>query len=123
AYPGGLLAHSVEMAYRAAAWADRMDRDKAELVQVAALLHDIGKVYTVGADRTRPLLGRWVRHEAMTLEVLATGLACLDAEWPEGGALLRHAMTWYTPAKPSTYARFVGADIVRACDGIDTAMD
>ncbi|GAB3727108.1 hypothetical protein GCM10028862_03260 [Luteimonas pelagia] len=123
AYPGGLLVHSVETAMRAAAWSGDLAPDLAELVQVAALLHDIGKIKTVGCGRGRPELGRWVRHEDLTLEILAGHLAQMERHWPQGAALFRHTVTWYRPAKPSGYAKFVGADILRACDSIDTAVD
>lgn len=123
ALPGGLLVHSVETALRARAWSDSLSPELAELVQVAALLHDIGKIRTVGGGKRRPELGRWVRHDDLTLEMIAPHIGLLDASWPEGAALLRHSLTWYRPMQPSGYARFIGADILRACDGIDTAID
>ena len=123
AVPGGLLLHSVETALRARAWSDSLSPELAELVQVAALVHDIGKIRTVGGGKRRPELGRWVRHDDLTLEMIAPQMAGLEASWPEGAALLRHSLTWYRPVQPSGYARFIGADILRACDGIDTAID
>lgn len=123
AFLGGLLVHSVETALRARAWSDSLSPDLAELVQVAALLHDIGKIRTVGGGKRRPELGRWVRHDDLTLEMIASHIGLLEASWFEGAALLRHSLTWYRPMQPSGYARFIGADILRACDGIDTAID
>jgi hypothetical protein len=36
---------------------------------------------------TRTVLGTLVRHEALTLEVLARHLAWLDGEWPAAAVL------------------------------------
>ena len=122
AHPGGLLSHSVDVAMRCLDQCRGLEPHEAELVQIAGLFHDLGKVRTVGIQGARPTLGQWVHHEALTLEVLAPHLAALDRRWPEGGAALRHALTWYA-VKPQGFARFVGADIVRAADGCDVAME
>lgn len=119
--PGGLLVHSVGVAERCLSCASGLERPTREVVIAAALLHDIGKLETVGEGPKRPALAPWVHHEALTLEILAPHLRWLDGEWPHGGALLRHCLTWYS-TKPAGFAGFVGADILRAMDGIDVGI-
>jgi 3'-5' exoribonuclease len=118
---GGLLSHSVDVAQRCLMSTYDLDRPMQEVVVVAALLHDIGKLETVGESGKRPLLASWVHHEALTLEILAPHLRWLDGEWAHGAALLRHCFTWYA-TKPAGFAGFVGADILRAMDGIDVGI-
>ena len=120
--PGGLLVHSVGVADRCLACSHGLERRMQDILIAAALLHDVGKLETVGEGPKRPLLARWVHHEAITLEILAPHLRWLDGEWPKGGALLRHCLTWYS-TKPAGFAGFVGADILRAMDGIDVGME
>ena len=122
ARPGGLLMHSVDVALRCQDQCRGLTLHEAELVVVAGLLHDIGKVRTVGTHGARPPLGHWVHHEALTLELLAPHLQVLDERWPEGAAALRHCLTWYA-VKPNGFSHFVGADILRAADGCDVALE
>ncbi|WP_435276281.1 HD domain-containing protein [Psychrobium sp. nBUS_13] len=57
--PGGLIAHSVEVAQIVSTmpWQDDDHRD---LAITAALLHDIGKVKTLSAQHKRTNVGQWV---------------------------------------------------------------
>ena len=114
--------HSVGVAVRCLACAQDLERRMRDILIAAAIVHDIGKLETVGEGPKRPLLARWVHHEAITLEILAAHLRWLDSEWPHGGALLKHYLTWYS-TKPAGFAGFVGADILRAMDGVDVGME
>ncbi|MEQ1766100.1 MAG: HD domain-containing protein, partial [Methylotenera sp.] len=93
---GGLLAHSVEAAETTAnqTYASSDERD---ITVVAALLHDIGKVRTLGNNMATTLLGKMVSHDAMTLEVCAVALRKLDHTWPDAANTLRHIWTCASP--------------------------
>ncbi|WP_297831876.1 HD domain-containing protein [Thermomonas sp.] len=120
-YKGGLLEHSVGVAQVSIDLSHEVDPELRDIITAGALMHDIGKIETVGEGPSRPMLGRWVQHEALTLEILAPHLGWLDAQWPKGGALLRNCLTWYA-VKPPGFSSFVGADIIRAADQINVAM-
>jgi len=57
------------------------------------LLHDLGKIKTIGIDFSRPELGKAIDHEAITLELCASGLAQLDISDSKTGIDLRHILT------------------------------
>jgi len=109
-FQGGLLVHSVECAriIRDLSIFPQQDR---ELGITAALLHDLGKIKTIGIDFSRPELGKAIDHEAITLELCASGLAQLDHSDPRIGIDLRHILTcrslkrWgYEPKHPIAHA-------------------
>jgi len=91
-YKGGLLVHSLECAtiIRELSIFSQQDR---ELGITAALLHDLGKIKTIGINFSRPELGKAIDHEAITLEICAAALAQLDSEYPELAIDLRHTLT------------------------------
>lgn len=93
---GGLLKHSIEVAKIASAqhYNSKNERD---IALVAALLHDIGKVRTLGINLKSTKLGKMLSHDALTLEVCATALKLLDKEWSEAAFTLRHVWTCGTP--------------------------
>ncbi|CRI67881.1 conserved hypothetical protein [Thiocapsa sp. KS1] len=92
AFPGGLLVHSVEVAWRV--FRESLSAEDKALVVAAALLHDIGKTRTYTNEGRRTPLGDALEHEALTLEILAVHLARLDRDWPIGGRRLRLLLTW-----------------------------
>jgi len=91
-FQGGLLVHSVECAHiiRDLSIFSQQDR---ELGIAAALLHDLGKIKTIGIDFSRPELGKAIDHEAITLELCASALARLDCDYPALAIDLRHILT------------------------------
>jgi 3'-5' exoribonuclease len=100
AYPGGLLVHSVEVAWRV--FREPLAPRAKALVVTAALLHDLGKVRCYTADGRRTALGAEVHHDALTLEMLAPALGALDRQWAAGAARLRRMLTWQpTRAQPA----------------------
>lgn len=118
AFSGGLLVHSAEVAGAVFRWT--AGESVQGIATVAALLHDIGKVRTLAGDMTRTALGRQVRHEALTLEVVAAHLAGLDKAWPEGAILLRHLLTAETRRDHASMAP-AALELVRAADRISAA--
>jgi hypothetical protein len=92
AFQGGLLVHSVEVAWRV--FRESLSAEDKALAVAAALLHDVGKTRTYTHDGRRTPLGEQMEHEALTLEILAIHLARLDRDWPLGGTRLRLLLTW-----------------------------
>ena len=91
-YPGGLLEHSIECACIIQDLSIFPQKDR-ELGITAALLHDLGKIKTIGIDFSRPEMGKSIDHDAITLELCASGLASLDVEHPKLAIDLRHILT------------------------------
>lgn len=91
-YPGGLLQHSIECARIIQDLSIFSQQDR-ELGIAAALLHDLGKIKTIGVDFSRPELGKAIDHEAITLELCSAALARLDMDYPTLGIDLRHILT------------------------------
>lgn len=91
-YPGGLLEHSIQCARIIQDLSIFSQQDR-ELGIAAALLHDLGKIKTIGVDFSRPELGKAIDHEAITLELCSTALARLDRHHPKLGIDLRHILT------------------------------
>lgn len=73
AYPGGLLVHSVEVAKLAGAAAEALNESPLSIVvtQIGAILHDFGKIDTVGEKNPRPMDPRLFQHEHQTIQLLA----------------------------------------------------
>jgi len=91
-FQGGLMVHSLECAtiIRDLSIFSKQER---EIGITAALLHDLGKIKTIGTNFSRPEMGKAIDHEAITLELCASGLARLDDDFPEIGIDLRHILT------------------------------
>lgn len=119
AFSGGLLVHSAECAVRVDRWLE--GEAHRGVASVAALLHDPGKVRTLSGDMTRTVLGTLVRHEALTLEVLAPHLAWLDGEWAQGARLLRHLLTAQPQREEPSPAR-LARELMRAADRMSAAQ-
>lgn len=95
-YPGGLIEHSVEMAWDIAGILDLSPLER-DIAEVSALLHDIGKTKTFTPDGTRTAIGQLVDHQQLTLEICATALHELELSAPHIAHLLRHTWTCYSP--------------------------
>lgn len=115
--PGGLLAHSLEVAQNVLRMAQinepEMPRYLQELGFVAGLLHDIGKTYTYDMYGKLTAAARLCDHADLTLEACAYGLAYLDKVAPDAAVALRHIWTCASPgarygnAPAMTLARYV----------------
>ncbi|TMM47055.1 HD domain-containing protein [Colwellia ponticola] len=115
-YPGGLLAHSIEVAQIVSniPWQESNSRD---LAITAALLHDIGKVKTLTANMRRTPIGHWVDHDALTLEICSKALATLERLDENSATLLRHIWTCASPG--ARYGYKAATPIASAIQGAD----
>ncbi|MBX6421247.1 MAG: hypothetical protein IRZ06_09615 [Nevskia sp.] len=125
AYPGGLLVHSVtplDLVAHAVVQGGETDPDAIALTQVAYLLHDLGKLRTVGEER--PPLGYGLRHEHQTLVLLEPHLAWLRGRWPQGAQVLDAVLDYCAqPANTRGFARLAAADAVIAADRLSAASE
>lgn len=94
AYPGGLAEHSLEVAETIRAILTHEEPSMVDLTSVAGLLHDVGKIRLIKESGARTQAGFILRHDALTLELLAPALAGLDACWPDGSTALRYLLSW-----------------------------
>lgn len=122
AYPGGLLDHCVECAELVASYKQNPD-DIRELGTVAALLHDIGKVRTLGKDGSGTMIGRMLGHDILTLELLAEPLSLLDREWRDGGTALRYLLSWKLQSRFGSKPLMVISELIQAADRISSGND
>lgn len=124
-FQGGLLVHSMEVAELVGSIAELLNmpsRDK-EISQVAGLLHDLGKVQTVGISNPRPLPPKLFSHEAQSLLLLAPHLKRLSDLSEEEAWILTHLLERLTTDKSSLKSHFIGEDIVRYADYLSAAND
>lgn len=122
---GGLLIHSIEVMAIAAAMArDRLDPLEQAITQVAALLHDLGKVRTVGSGTVRPVHYLLASHEVQTLRLLDPHLEWLRDQDPPSAAGIEYILSFLAaPASTRGRARFLGAEIVVSADRESAALD
>lgn len=124
AFEGGLLAHSTEMLDTAAVLARRVlpdDPTAPAMAQVGLLLHDLGKLRTVGETR-RPQGALAVRHEFITIELLASHLRWLEREDFEPALGLRHILSHLaTPKKARSFGNYGVAEIIERLDELSAA--
>ena len=121
-FEGGLLAHSLECALMAGQTAFTwLSQSEAELTLVAALLHDIGKCRTYEIKGGYSMLGQHVRHESVTLEILAPHLEVLNKSWADGANLLRVMLT--EDKQYSRFPEFPGCLLIKSADHFSTATN
>lgn len=123
--PGGLLAHSVEVMEIAGDMAgERLNPLEKAITQVAALLHDLGKVRAVGSGSIRPTHYLLVSHESQTIRMLDPHIEWLRARSPQIAAGLDYTLEFLGkhPAERGR-ALFIAADLVCAADRMSAALD
>lgn len=128
AYPGGLMAHSLEVAQLVAGMIQLNEPDMPlvwqETAFVAGLLHDLGKVrvYRKGGFK-QPTIAL-VDHDQLTLELCAHGLEYLDQSLPDIADTLRHLWTCASPgARYGKPAMMTLARYLRDADGQNAMAD
>lgn len=121
---GGLLMHSTEMLDLAAELTRRIiphDAWSPCLAQLGYLLHDLGKLKTVGELR-RPHYALVVPHEFATIELLAPHLRWLEQRDLALATALRHLFSYLAaPGKTRTTPSHVVAEIVEKLDQLSAA--
>ncbi|MBN8735372.1 MAG: HD domain-containing protein [Xanthomonadales bacterium] len=123
--PGGLLAHSVEVMEIAGDMAGaRLNPLEKAMTQVAALLHDLGKVRAVGSGNIRPTHYLLVSHESQTIRMLDPHLEWLRDRSPQIAAGLDYTLEFLAkhPAERGR-ALFLAGDLVCAADRMSAALD
>ncbi|MCO7246601.1 TraI domain-containing protein [Halomonas sp. Mc5H-6] len=128
AYPGGLLAHSLDVANNAVAMLRLNEPNMPRLMQetcfVAGLLHDIGKTYTYDSKGKPNAAWKLCSHDTFTLEACAYGLAYLDKHEPDIAMTLRHIWTCASPgARYGQPAAMTIARYIRDADGQSAMAD
>jgi hypothetical protein len=112
---GGLVAHSLENLDLIATTVRRTlpgDPVSVAIAQLGYLLHDVGKIRTVGASK-RPELHHVVRHETHNLLLLAPHLDWLHMQAADIYAGLSYVMEYVaTPAAARSRARYFPAEVV-----------
>ena len=128
AWPGGLLAHSMEMLPLVPLLVETVmpdDEDAVVLTQIGLLLHDVGKVLTVGESvRPKAVGAADPTHEAIGLELMRPHLGRLRPFAPKQARVL-HYLLAFLAADPRQrgYPESLLVDIVRQLDQLSTAMD
>lgn len=121
---GGLLLHStsaLDIAANLARWALPIDALAPAMTQLGYLLHDIGKLRSVGESR-RPLHGLVVRHEIHSLMLLAPHLQWLESQDADLGAALQYVLAYVaTPPKSRRWGEYLVAELVTSLDAWNAA--
>lgn len=127
AWPGGLIAHSMEMLPLVpplVAATMPFEQDAVPLAQIGLLLHDVGKVLTVGESvRPKGVEAFGPSHEVVGRQLMLPHLAKLRAVAPEQASVL-DCLFAYLAADPKQrgYPESLIVDIVRQLDQLSTAM-
>lgn len=122
-YPGGLLVHCVQMARIIEGIGHELELTQSEILisQVGAILHDLGKIQTVGDKNPRPMPPKLFRHEVLSLVLVAPHLKKLSDVAPVEGWLLTHILDRLISSKSSLDSRFIGEDLIRFADYLSAA--
>lgn len=124
AFEGGLLAHSTQMLNIAAALSRQVlpnDPTAPAMTQLGLLLHDLGKLRSVGETR-RPQGALVVSHEFITIELLAPHIRWLERQDFELALGLRYLLSYLaTPKKAREFSKYAVAEIIGRLDELGAA--
>jgi hypothetical protein len=119
-FPGGLLSHSIECAlltYQTVRSLSSVSENEAQVAMVSALLHDFGKIKTLGMEN-HTSIGRLIDHEQLTLMLLAVPLNELSGRWPQGADTLQYLLQW---KEKMGVCRFVSGNAIKMADRLSTS--
>lgn len=126
AVEGGLLMHSTELLSVIPAVSAALLPDEPEAWAYASLgylLHDVGKVLTVGSEAF-PAQLRNLRHESEGLWLMAPHLGWLETQDFSAAAVLRYIFDFVaTPAAERKQAKYLVADMVVMLDRLSAGAD
>jgi len=114
AFPGGLLVHSVDVAWQIFSQQKLPEKER-YLGAVVGLLHDFGKLKTLSFDMKRTQLGSNINHEQLTLEIISSHLSWLDSVDSELSTAVRYLLSW----KPKSYDRIPKLDVYEVIQAAD----
>lgn len=123
AFPGGLMVHSLQVARLVNLMGRELGLQEEELqiAIVGGLLHDLGKVHTVGASNPRPMPPKLFRHEVRTLFLLTPHLTALRSDWAEGAWVLEHLLDRMIANPDKRGTQFIGQDLIQHADQASAA--
>jgi len=124
AFVGGLLAHSTQMLGIAAELARQVlpdDPTAPAMTQLGLLLHDLGKLRTVGESR-RPHGALVVPHEFINIELLSPHLQWLERRDFDLALGVRYLLSYFaTPKQARKFAKYAVAEIIERLDELSAA--
>ena len=121
---GGLLTHSVEAMEIAGDMArSRLSPLEQSITQVAALLHDLGKLRSVGSGAARPVHYLLASHESQTMRLLDPHLEWLRTCAPDIAAGLEYTLSFLAlPPSGRGQAHFLAGELIIAADHMSAAL-
>ena len=121
---GGLLLHStsaLDIAANLGRWALPADPLAPAMTQLGYLLHDLGKLRSVG-ESSRPLHGLVIRHEIHSLMLLAPHLKWLECQDVDLGTALQYILAYVaTPPESRRWGKHLVAELVTSLDAWNAA--
>ena len=115
AYPGGLAAHSLEVATDIAQHVGLTDIER-DLGIAAALLHDVGKVWAYTRDMQLTTAAQAMGHELLGLSRLEPYLRDLERQWCDGAYAMRVLLSGQCRMRSDGSLPHSLAQRLRACD-------
>lgn len=115
AYPGGLAAHSMEVATDIAQHVGLTDIER-DLGIAAGLLHDVGKVWAYSRDMQLTTAARAMGHELLGLSRLEPYLRDLERHWCDGAYAMRLLLSGQCRMRPDGSLPHSLVQRLRACD-------
>lgn len=115
AYPGGLAAHSMEVATDIAQHVGLTDIER-DLGVAAALLHDVGKVWAYTPDMQLTTAAQAMGHELLGLSRLEPYLRNLERQWCDGAYAMRVLLSGQCRMRPDGSLPHSLVQRLRACD-------